>query len=46
MLICIEISEQITEFVNEHPHLYHLLLSQYSGAKITKNTRVSNAVEV
>jgi len=47
MLIMIEASEQTTEFVRGHPHLYNVRLSQYNGAKITKkNTRVSDAAEI
>ena len=46
MLILIENSEQITKFVRQHPHLYKIRLLQYNGAKITKNTWVSDAVEL
>jgi len=46
ILIFIEISKQITEFACEHPHLYTVRLSQYKGAKLTKSTWASDAVEL
>jgi len=44
--IFIEINEQMTEFVCEHPRVYKLRLSHYNGAKITKNTLISDAAEL
>jgi len=44
--IFMEINEQMTEFVCEHPRVYNLRLSHYNGAKITKNTSISCAVEL
>jgi len=38
IIILIEISHQITEYVCKNPHLYNLCLSQYNGAKITTNS--------
>ena len=46
IIILIEINHQMTEFVCKNPHLYNLCLSQYNGAKITTNTRVSDALEL
>jgi len=46
IIILIEISHHITEKVGKNPHLYHLCLSQYNGAKITTNARVSDSLEL
>jgi len=44
IVILIEFSHQIT--VCKNPHLYNVCLSQYNGAKITTNARVSDALEL
>ena len=46
IIILIEISHQITEYVCKSPHLYDLCLCQYNGAKITTNTWVSEVLEL
>ena len=48
IIILIEISHQIIEYVckNWHLYMYNLCLSQNNGAKITTKTWVSNALEL
>jgi len=46
IIILIEISHQITEYVCNNPYLYNVCYSQYNGAKITTNTWVSDALEL
>jgi len=46
IIILIEISHQISEYVCKNPHLYNVCLSQYNGAKITTNTLGSDALEL
>ena len=46
IIILIEINHKITEYVCKNPHLFHLCLSQDNGAKITRKTWVSDAVEL
>jgi len=46
IIILIEISHQITEYVCKNSHLYNVCFSQYNGAKITTNTWFSDALEL